>query len=72
MKPGDHVTVPDDDRGECVFAGPTDPPEQEWIADPGVGGGGYFHAVGWVQYPDGTTKKWLYEKIRLAPTPPSA
>jgi hypothetical protein len=63
MRPGTNVTVPDDPSGQCVFAGAGEPSEAVQVPNPVLDSGVQTRDVGWVAYPDGTMKNWLYQDI---------
>jgi hypothetical protein len=60
LRPGDHVTVPDDDSGACVFVRPGRQSEGVVVEHTAVVDGLYTVDVGWVRYPDGSVKAWRY------------
>ena len=63
---GDRVIVPDDDSGQVEFDHPGEQLEGVEVAIPVAVAPTTTRDVGWVRYPDGTTKTWTYAQIKHA------
>ena len=61
---GDKVIVPDDESGEVEFDHPAEQLEGVEVTIPAADDFTVMRDVGWVRYPDGTTKTWTYAEIK--------